>query len=460
MSTNDTTPVPASNSFNSLDALESATSQAASILNDTSFMDTPANPTESDSVSDFQLPASDFEPEVLPSNPDYSDRTNEIGNPEVDTQVADESVIDAPEVSLESAYEAELKKENRTQMNNVLINAVSSSKGKTNTVLKDKIKALPRADVNNIQIVDDSSDPLAVEKNLSILREADISPATPVIAFKSAYRASMSPMSNSEKIALRNLSGSAADQTLKLVNLIHRKISESSIGKMSFQEFLKITAEEDYETLLYGIYASTYPNAVEYRLTCPHCGTVLNVKIEPKYLIQVLDTSTTGAYVQKLLDGYQEGRAFLKDALVNNISREELDVSRMIFEFRTPSLEHMLRNQREIARLQSSYESELVGLMRFIKAVYVPKLDNYTGGAIQYSTVSNNEGVLDILNTLSSEDIRQVRKTIASRSNTYRIDYKIPTINCSQAKCSKAIEDITIDMTQLLFTGITAETMV
>ena len=389
--------------------------------------------------------------------------TSTVAPVEVKQVKAEEEI----EVStLEDAYAEELAKETRTELVNVLLDALKDYREKSSPQLTQKaniqnaLANLPRADVNSISVVHSSANPLETEKQLNVIRQADVSPATPVIALKSGYRASLSAMTNSEKLALRNLSGTPYDQTLKIVNLIHRKITESSVGRMDFKQFIRNTAEDDYETLVYGIYNSTYPEAVEYRLACPHCNTTLNVKVQAKNLLQVLDVATTGEYVQKLINGVEKGEDFTKDALVNNTSRTELDKSRIIFEFRTPSLEMMLRNQQDMARLSKQYEADMVGLLRFISGVYVPNLANYKGGAVNYTHITDMTEILSILNTLSSPDIHQVRKAISQRNNQYRVDYRIPTITCSESACRKTIEKASIDMTQLLFTGIVAETVV
>lgn len=482
------TQAPTGQQFGSLAELEKSLTNTGSQIPyestdiTTSDKEVAVQTTPQDSSSEFELPADTFngvinsQDTVVTTGALTGDSALKVAETNISStttitpvpaEVKQEKAEEEMEVStLEDAYAEELAKETRTEMVNVLLDALEDYRAKNSPQLTQKaniqnaLANLPRADVNAISVVHSSANPLETEKQLNVIRQADVSPATPVIALKSGYRASLSSMTNSEKLALRNLSGTPYDQTLKIVNLIHRKITESSVGRMDFKQFIRNTAEDDYETLVYGIYNSTYPEAVEYRLTCPHCNTTLNVKVQAKNLLQVLDVATTGEYVQKLINGVEKGEDFTKDALVNNTSRTELDKSRIIFEFRTPSLEMMLRNQQDMARLSKQYEADMVGLLRFISGVYVPNLANYKGGAVNYTHITDMAEILSILNTLSSPDIHQVRKAISQRNNQYRVDYRIPTITCSESACRKTIEKASIDMTQLLFTGIVAETAV
>ena len=100
-----------------------------------------------------------------------------------------------------------------------------------------------------------------MQTSLNNLTLAATSPSYSVMALKSGYRAAMGALTNNDKAAMRNLSGSEIEQNEKLLRIVHRKIMENSTGeRLSFEEWTSITAEADFETLLFGIYAATFPD--------------------------------------------------------------------------------------------------------------------------------------------------------------------------------------------------------
>ena len=59
-----------------------------------------------------------------------------------------------------------------------------------------------------------------------------------------------------------------ADRYAEIAKIIYNNIEDMSITKPSFSNWLKITALTDLETLLFGLFASTYPKESEVTIGC------------------------------------------------------------------------------------------------------------------------------------------------------------------------------------------------
>lgn len=305
-------------------------------------------------------------------------------------------------------------------------------------------------DPNNITITGNAgTDPLLVHRQLTEIQNATANVSFPVIALKSGYRATMSAMSNNEKIAIRNIKGGALDQTIALLRIIHAKIIETSVGRMSFDRFLDVTAEDDVETLVYGIFHATFPEAIEYDINCPHCNTVNKLKVHPDSLIEVIDHERAGKYVQEVLNGYDRGEEFLAKSLAAQTQRILLPNSKYVIELGTPTLRRMINNMR-LAEASSSYQTELVLYGKFVLNFYAPILSS-AATAPSYVQVVNIQDILKAIDTLDGEDMRTLRKAVSARYRQYHIDYRIKGFTCANVKCAKPVNDVSIDMTRLIF---------
>jgi hypothetical protein len=311
-------------------------------------------------------------------------------------------------------------------------------------------------DPNNIEIAPSSNDPMSIHTQLRIIAAANPEITFPVIALKSGYKADMLALSNADKIDVRNLKGSVLDQTSKMLRIIYNKIQDTTVGKISYDEFLNLTAEDDYETLLFGIFTATFPNATEYNLNCPHCKQQNNLSIYPGQLIEVIDKERAGKYVQEVLGGYNRGREFLANSLVAKSERKLLPTSKIIIEVATPTLRNMLANLMTVERLKN-HNGELLAITKHISKMYIPDVNAMAQGRVIYHEITSKDDILPILVKLPAADMTATRAAISERVRQYHIEYRIPDFNCASSTCSKPITNVGIDMMNLIFLGIAEE---
>ena len=380
---------------------------------------------------------------VEPKDTKTKDISTDTSTPDLEVQLAKDSVEDKAAGNI-----IETKNETLSVMREIAKAAAESS-----VQIKRVREVLENAviDPNNIEIAtDDGSDPIAVHEQMKLLEIARPNPVFPVIALKSGYKVDMAALNNNDKVEIRNINGSPFDNSNKLLSIIHRKINNTSVGRINYKRFLQITAEEDYETLLYGIFHSTFPEAIEYSVRCPHCQTDNSLKLHPNHLVEVIDRDRAGRYVAQVLEGYGRGEEFLKESLVAKTKRIVLPESKFVLELKTPTLEDMLKNLKQIEKLKS-YHPEFVIFLKFISNLFVPDVQALAQGYHRFIPVNDVTDRLNNLVKLSDADMRYLRKEFSERVSTYAINYQIPTFNFANATCAKEIKEVKVDLTNLLF---------
>lgn len=383
---------------------------------------------------------------------------------EVKEETKNEKTDEVPPLEVEIAEEAKRAKEEGTTVESVntlrdAMKPVAEALNKpTNSKLKGILSSLDSVDVNNIVIADANSvDPLLLHTQVELSKAVVPDPISPVIALKSGYRADMMALTNNDKIQLRQINGSIGDQTTKLLRIIHSKIKDTSIGKLSYQKFLQVTAEEDFDTLMFGIFSATYPDATEYSMRCPHCQTELKMNINPRHLIEIIDREKTSNYVKEVIEGYERGEEFIKNSLVNSTIRKLLPTSKAIVEVITPTLQRTLHNYN-LSERSKIYSSEMITLIKSVSRILVPDIKLFEStGQVRYLPITDPAEMLGYIDSLSREDMIEIRKVISARLRANRVEYRLPTVNCPNQNCSKEIKNVAVDLTDLLFFAIVGE---
>lgn len=357
----------------------------------------------------------------------------------------------------------------RKKLYNVIRSAVEGAMNSENKItqqqaqIKDLLaKVTPQSITNAVIREFDPTKPLESNRKIDYVAKANMQAAFPIICMKSGYRAWIAPLTNNEKLEMRNISingGTSYDITNNLLKLIHRKCVDTSLGRLSYQEFLNKTADEDFDTLMFGLFAASFPKPVEYEIRCPKCGETNTLKIAPNNLIEVLNMEETGPYIQNLLEHWHEGESFTKEhALINSTEDVLLPDSKILVNIGTPTMNKMLKGLNAIRTYEGKFEADLVSMLRSINRILVPDIEALMDGRVEYVELPDQQTFLKVLNEVSGDDLKALRKAIVTRVGRYMIDYRIGKFNC--AKCGHEIKGVNIDMTQLLFTSIAQVTSI
>jgi hypothetical protein len=128
-----------------------------------------------------------------------------------------------------------------------------------------EIETLPLKTIKTKKIQSGKNSPKLIE---NIIERKQSVNASNIVLPASGYTAVMKGCTPYELMEM------VADGNNEIVNqesrwsLIYRKLESTSLGKMSFNEFLQNTANTDYNVLLFGILCATYPSDDKFPLTC------------------------------------------------------------------------------------------------------------------------------------------------------------------------------------------------
>lgn len=293
-----------------------------------------------------------------------------------------------------------------------------------------------------------SDDPIEVFEEIE--KRSMFNATYEIVALQSAYRASFRAMNLNTRIAARKISGTNYEQTLKLLKLIYEHLDTTTLGKVSFESWLQITAEDDINTIIFGIYGATYPKESEYAIGCPHCGSRNDIKISKERLIQVIDPK---AYqlVSEIIGRNLPPKELIKNSCVNHIKRIILPESKDIIDLCTPTLDSMLKSLNKSIG-NKAIEPEIYGILKYIDKMAIISHKALEHGKVEYIEVSSEDQQISRINKLSDADKKVLEKNIEEKLKDYEVKYRIPDMKCS--KCTKDIKEVEIAMTEVLFTKL------
>jgi len=274
-----------------------------------------------------------------------------------------------------------------------------------------------------------------------------------VIASQSCYVAFLESLSSSDINSITNSTLDNYQSKKKLFQVIHSKINNTSVGKIDFKTFLKITSYFDLPTLYYGVYVQTFPGNTDFSIKCSKCGGTSEVRINNDALIAAKDESIYKRF-EEITESITKPMEAFKNSLVHTYKRIILKESKIVIDIQTPSLEDYLNIIGSIKEPDKMSEiKNIVTTLLFIKSLLILdiKATKQKGHSVYYPVKSRGE-IVNIISNMDIRDFRQLNKVIEERIDKYQIDYKIKSFACP--KCGKQVGDIPIDIENMLFLEI------
>jgi hypothetical protein len=299
-------------------------------------------------------------------------------------------------------------------------------------------------DLGSIQIVNDTNLLHRVDLINSV---ASDSSSYQVIALKSGYVAGMKALVNRDKEILQNSNLDVHETRKQLYRVVYSKMSHTNLGQISFEEFLNITAFDDIETLLFGIFAQTYPGDTEFNVTCGKCKAKSQVKIRPDSFIQTKNKKVFD-YVKDVIGQKYKPQELLQYSLVHTTNRFILPVSKIVVDITTPNLVDQLEMLSKYSEKYKNLQT-IFGYIIYIKNLYIPNLAALSQGKQVFNQISDFQEKFNLIANLKSEDTKVLKREIGKRESDHNINYAITKLTCP--KCKEDMGDINIDMERLLF---------
>ena len=305
-------------------------------------------------------------------------------------------------------------------------------------------------DLQSIEIVN-NNDIISAQDSIDFILNGE--GTYQVIAPQSCYVAFVESLNNADISAITNSTLDVFNSRRKLYQTVWSKINTTSLGKLSFENFLKITSFFDLDTLLYGIYVQTFPGETDFNIKCHNCNGNSTVKINNDSLISIRNDD-----IYKHFDEITESVTSAKDvylkSLISKVERIILPKSKIIVDIKIPTLQDHLNILGSIKDKDKAQELEdIVNTLIFIKDLYCMdvKATKESNKAI-YFPINERTRLVSILSNMQVEDFKYLNNKITERAEKYSIEYKIKSFKCP--KCHREVGDMPVDIERLLFLEI------
>jgi hypothetical protein len=309
-----------------------------------------------------------------------------------------------------------------------------------------------KIDLNSIEISTGSDFEITMMKD-QIFNNKSV---TQVVCCQSGYTAHMSALKNQE---IQNISDFDADlynYKKRLYKNIHKHVEETSVGKLGFEEWMKMTSFFDLETLLFGLFNQTFPYENKFKFKCnkENCGKETDVVVNNNTLVETRGKDEE--IYSKLLEILKSGnpKDMIKHSLVHTTKRIIVDETKIIFDIKIPSvydyLEEILKGLRQ--DIVEEYASTF-GTILFVEKMYVPNLAaiKQTGKPVYFEIKDKNQLVMNVAK-LPYYDGIQLTEGINEFTEKYKITYSIKNARCGA--CNDVLDTINLEMEEVLFTAI------
>ena len=273
---------------------------------------------------------------------------------------------------------------------------------------------------------------------------------TNIVLPLSGYTAEVKGCSAYELISLIDQNENALLNAQNKWSLIHSKLENTSLGKMDFNEFLMNTAASDYNTFIYGLLCSTYPDDDKMPLTCTKCKKPFDHSYSVRSLIraeamsdqlkdtfmEIVDNSVTEASAKEVHD----------KALISSVKRIRLPQSGIIAEIYVQSAYDLINKSiKDLNDNTDEKYTQTAVLSTLINTFYVPDPDEPGS----YFEVTNGADISKTLYTLNEIDVLIIRKMGEELLDGMNISYGLMDITCPH--CGNYIPFIELELENILF---------
>lgn len=311
-------------------------------------------------------------------------------------------------------------------------------------------KKTKKVDISKLSIVEER-DPITKQRELKNALFGNKS-AFLIIAAQSGYAAQVAPLVHKDALNILYSNLSRYEYKKNLYKVIYEKIISFSVGKMTFDEWLKNTSIEDLETFYYGIYCATFPDEGTLTLTCPDCGKSENYRVSNLNLTKTTDRKAMKKLIEEVSKNAISMDAMKQYSLIGKNDAFMLDGSGFIVELKTPSLWDSLELLRLVPEDVIDRSPTNVTNMLYINRILVPKKPGGTIKDSSYVEHADRQELLRIVDNLSIDDAQEIQDAVDERVESHKISYSIKNYKCSN--CGKEIKEIPISIEEILFTLI------
>lgn len=290
--------------------------------------------------------------------------------------------------------------------------------------------------------------------NISDRIDKELRRTTEAFLPQSKYSVTLSAFSRAELISLQSLIRREEIYREETYKIIYKHIIDTSLGRLTLEEFLVNTSFLDLDTLAYLMYSATFKDKGTYTFECLNssCGEQINIQLNNSSLIKI---NNPELYESMRKDALKEiiDLDMLKkreDFFLNKGSYLKLDDSGYFVTLKEPSLAEdswTLRYSKE--EMLHGDEGLLIAL-ECIKEIKIPIKDTD-----EHLLIEDKGDILKYVYKLSFADQKELIDEAESIMYGNIINYQIDKVKCPS--CGEVYEDLPISMSNVLFYSIYTE---
>ena len=314
----------------------------------------------------------------------------------------------------------------------------------------EKVKKIKLEEIENISL-DTIKTKKPKKKDIDkIIKRISNVTTTNIVLPISGYTAEIKGCSAYELISLIDSNDNALLNAQNKWSLIHSKIENTSIGKMDFNEFLVNTAANDYNTFIYGLLCSTYPDDDSIPLTCDKCKKSFDHHYSVKSLIraEAMEEKLQDTIMSIVDSSISEKAA--KDvhdnSLISQVKRVRLPYSGIIAEIYVQSAYDLINKSiKDLTNNTDEKYAQTAVLSTLINNFYVPDPDEPGS----YFEVNTGADISKTIYTLNEVDVLVIRKLGEELLENMAISYGLMNVTCPH--CGNYIPFIEMELENILF---------
>ena len=322
----------------------------------------------------------------------------------------------------------------------------------------EKSKVIKVQEIENVNLEFKKTKKILSNKVLNkVLKKKAASYTSHIVLPVSGYTAEMSSCSTYELLALVLADQSEANEVLsrqKKWSLIHSKLKSTSLGKMSFDTFMRKTANLDFNMFVFGILSSTYGTQDKtIPFNCEKCGIEFHEKLDVRSLLRAERMSDRlGKLVMGAVDNsYTKDdaeRYYQNEAPVSQTKSIKLPVSEFIVELQIQSAYDNVNKSldfiSEIGK-KDKIKGQLAIIATAISRILIPD-DECPDEPYE---VDNIEDIVEVLYTLKDVDVNILAEQTSNYADGLTFDYGMMNLQCP--KCGNVTKFVPLNIESLLF---------
>lgn len=281
------------------------------------------------------------------------------------------------------------------------------------------------------------------EKRKAVLTQKAYQGVFPNSGYSAKFAAFASPELLNMQINLDNTDVISANELL--YSKIYEKMVDTSVGKMTYDEFLKCTSLLELNSIFYCLFSGTYPDVNEFPAKCVHCGKEYTFKYNNTSLLLIDDDNKSDIIHNTVsVIKAENPEELLSKSSVNTIFRKRLS-SGTVIDFRHPSLYNQLVDTLQKANTEiMGDDNTIINLMPFVENVYVETED----GFLELEDFADK---FEEMNYLSDKDLKDCIELIGKIGADKKVEFGFKGLQCTHCKQEQPTQIID-DMKRLLFT--------